>query len=145
MFASVGVTPRRLWAVGEPLPLASLRATLEVAIPTTTNVDEIFILPCRVTNAGDAIFVSAPPNPVQLCYRWFDTSGEPVGAGEWIHTPLPHALSPGEEIDAGIRIAAPHIPGAYTLAVTLLQEGVAWFDELSAASGARGVVVVCAK
>ena len=137
MFASVGVTPRRLWAVGEPLPLASLRASLETEIPAAATVDEVFILPCRVTNAGDAIFVSAPPNPVQFCYRWFDASGAPVGAGEWIHTPLPHALRPGEVIDACIRITAPHIPGDYTLAVTLLQEGVAWFDDLSAASGVR--------
>jgi len=142
MFASVGVTPRRLWAVGEPLPLASLRASLETEIPAAVTVDEVFILPCRVTNAGDAIFVSAPPNPVQFCYRWFDMSGAPVGAGEWIHTPLPHALRPGEAIDAGIRITAPHIPGDYTLAVTLLQEGVAWFDDLSPASGARATVMV---
>jgi hypothetical protein len=128
--------------LGEPLPPASLRASFHAELPATTVVDEVFILPCRVTNAGDAVFVSAPPNPIQLCYRWFDASGTPVGAGEWIHTPLPHALPPGETANAACRIAAPHVPGTYTLAVTLLQEGIAWFDDLSQASGVRGTVTV---
>lgn len=142
MFTSAGVIPRRLWAVGDPLPPASLRATFEGQIPAATVVDEIIVLPCRVTNRGDAIYVSAPPNPIQFCYRWFDATGAAVGAGEWIHTNLPRALPPGETIEAWVRIAAPHAPGAYTLAVTLLQEGIAWFDDLSPASGIRGTVVV---
>jgi hypothetical protein len=142
MFASVGVTPRRLWAIGEPLPTSSLRASFEAEIPVAAAVDDVIIVPCRVTNAGNAIFVSAPPNPIQFCYRWFDESGTPVGAGEWIHTPLPRALPPGDTVDGAVRVGAPHAPGTYTLAVTLLQEGVAWFDDLSRSSGARGLVVV---
>ena len=145
MFCSVGVTPRRLWAVGDPLPPASLRVSFDARIPAATIVDEVFSVRCRVTNEGDAIFVSAPPNPIQFCYRWFDVSGAPVGAGEWIHTPLPHALPPRETVEAAVRIAAPHTPGEYTLAVTLLQEEVAWFDDLSPASGVRGTVVVGAR
>ena len=145
MFASVGVAPRRLWAIGEPLPAASLRASFDAEIPAAIVVDEVFLLPCRVTNTGDAIFVCAAPNPIQFCYRWFDASGAPVGAGEWIHTPLPHALPPGEAVEAAVRIAAPHVPGEHTLAVTLLQEGVAWFDDLSQASGVRGTVVVASR
>jgi len=145
MFASVGVVPRRLWAVGEPLPASSLRASLDAKIPASMTIDDVVILPCRVTNRGDAIFVSAPPNPIQFCYRWFDASGAPVGAGEWIHTPLPRALPPGESVDGAVRIAAPREPGMYTLAVTLLQEGVAWFDDHSPASGVRGAVVVAAR
>jgi len=139
------VTPHRLWAVGEPLRPASLRASFDAEIPAATVVGEVFVLPCRVTNSGDAIFVSAPPNPIQFCYRWFDASGAPVGAGEWIHTPLPHALPPGQTIEAACRIAAPRVPGTYTLAVTLLQEGIAWFDDLSPASGARGTVTVASR
>jgi acetolactate synthase-1/2/3 large subunit len=142
MFASVGVRPERLWAVGEPLPHASLKATLEAVLPATAQAAEVRVIPCRVTNHGDAIFVSAPPNPIQLCYRWFDASGDPVGAGDWIHTPLPRALPPGESIEAGARVGMPPEPGTYTLALTLLQEGVAWLDDLSPAAGVRGAVVV---
>jgi len=145
MFASVGVSPRRLWALGEPLAATSLRASLVADIPAARTVDEVFVLPCRVTNLGDAIFVSAPPNPIQFCYRWFDPAGEPVDAGEWIHTPLPRPLPPRVALDASLRIVAPHVPGAYTLAVTLLQEGVAWFDDLEHTNGTRGTVVVGAR
>lgn len=145
MFASVGVVPRRLWAVGEPLPASSLRASLEMEIPVRMTIDDVIILPCIVTNMGDAIFVSAPPNSIQFCYRWFDGSGEPVGAGEWIHTPLPRAIPPGESVEGALRIGAPHEPGIYTLAVTLLQEGVAWFDDHAPASGVRGAVIVAAR
>jgi hypothetical protein len=105
-------------------------------------VDEIILMHCRVTNLGDAIFVSAPPNPIQFCYRWFDAAGAPVGVGEWIHTNLPRALPPGETVEAEVRIATPHAPGKYTLAVTLLQEGIAWFDDLSPSSGVRGTLFV---
>ncbi|HYM08843.1 MAG TPA: DUF4915 domain-containing protein [Terriglobales bacterium] len=142
MFNSVGVAPRRLWAVGEPLPSSSLRARFEGQIPAAMAVGQILALPCRVTNTGDAIFISAPPNPIQFCYRWFDAEGAPVGAGQWIHTNLPRALPPGETAEATVRIAAPHVPGTYTLAVTLLQEGVAWFDDLSPACAIRGTVRV---
>jgi len=145
MFAAVGVTPRRLWAVGDSLPVSSLRAAFEAKIPPAAFVNEVIVLPCRVSNTGDAIFVSAPPHPIQLCYRWFDSSGLRVGAGEWIHTPLPRALPPGEVIEAAVRIATPPKAGTYTLAVTLLQEGVAWFDDLSPAGGVRGPVVVSAR
>jgi acetolactate synthase-1/2/3 large subunit len=142
MFTSAGVQPRRLWAIGEPLPAASLRARLDCGLPLTVAVGQIFLLACKVSNLGDAIFVSAPPNPVQFCYRWFDAADTPIGAGQWIHTNLPHALPPGETAEAAVRIAAPHVPGTYTLAVTLLQEGVAWFDDISPTSGIRGRVVV---
>lgn len=145
MFNSVGVAPRRLWAIGEPLPSASLRARLEGRAPAEMACGEILALPCRVTNTGDAIFISAPPNPIQLCYRWFDETGAPVGAGEWIHTNLPRALPPGETAEVMARIAAPNAPGTYTLAITLLQENVAWFDELSPASGIRGTVLVAGR
>jgi len=142
MFAAVEVALRRLWAVGDPLPSASLCATIEGQIPAGAVVDEIFAVPCRVTNLGDVIFVSAPPNPVQFCYRWFDAAGSPVHAGEWIHTNLPRALPPGETLEAEVRIAAPRVPGEYTLAVTFLQEGIAWFGDLSPSSGVRGTLFV---
>ncbi len=142
MFATAGVKPRRLWAVGDPLPIASLRVEFFATIPSTLEASEVLVLPCTVKNNGDAIFVSAPPNPIEFCYRWFDEHDAPVGAGTWIHTPLPRALPPGESLEAAVRIEAPHAAGTYTLAVTLLQEGVAWFDDVSPAGGARGSVVV---
>jgi hypothetical protein len=142
LFTAAGVTPHRLWATGDPLPRASLRAALEIVLPPIMAANAVVTLPCRVTNRGDAIYVSAPPNPIELCYRWYDAGGAAYDAGRWIHTPLPRALPPGESLDCAMRIAAPEPPGVYTLAVTLLQEQVAWFDDVAPENGVRDEVAI---
>jgi polysaccharide pyruvyl transferase WcaK-like protein len=125
-----------------PLPHASLRATLQLDVPQELRTGETIAVPCAVTNRGAATYASAPPNPVELCYRWFDGRGDAVGAGTWVHTPLPLPLAAGETTQTALRVAAPQHPGRYTLAVTLLQEGVAWFDDVDPGSGVRGTVTV---
>ncbi|MDQ6943515.1 MAG: polysaccharide pyruvyl transferase family protein, partial [Candidatus Eremiobacteraeota bacterium] len=132
----------KLAAISEPLPLESLRASIDAEIPSSLSTGETAIVRCAVTNLGDATYVSAPPNPVQLCYRWYDGGGVPHGAGTWIHTALPQPLAPGETVNTAMRVGAPPLPGRYQLAVSLLQESVAWFDDVAPASGARGEVNV---
>ena len=126
----------------EPLPLRSLRTTVALNLPRTLRAGETVTVLCTVTNRSDAIYRSAPPNPVQLCYRWYDAGGAAVCAGTWLHTPLSRPLQPGESDPVQMRIAAPESPGNYTLAVTLLQENVAWFDDVDPANGARGAVTI---
>jgi hypothetical protein len=125
-----------------PLEHASMRAMLQIEIPASLRCGEIVAIPCRVTNRGDAIYASLPPHPVQLCYRWFGPDGAPVGAGEWIHTPLPQPLVPGVAQTVTMVLAAPPRAGAYSISVTLLQEGIAWFDEVDAPSALRAEVAV---
>jgi|GEM_PF-1023641 len=126
----------------DPLPLRSLRAAIEADVPRNMHAGETTVVRCAVTNRGDAAYLSAPPNPIELCYRWYDAGNAAVGAGAWLHTPLPQPLSPGKRLSMVARIAAPPTPGTYTLAVTLLQEDVAWFDDLDPASGVRSIVDV---
>jgi hypothetical protein len=142
LFDAAGVQPQRLWAVGEPIPRASLRATLDAAVPATMKPREIVGVPCRVSNDGDVLFVTAPPNPTYLCYRWYDMAGEQVGAGDWLHTPLGRALAPKETLSTTFLVQAPPQPGRYTLAATLLQVDVAWFDDVDASNGLRASVEV---
>jgi hypothetical protein len=132
----------RLPASSNPLPHESLRATIVAEIPRSLRAGEVAVVRCSVTNRGNASYISAPPNPVQLCYRWYDEGGNPRGAGTWIHTALPRALGPGETASAAMRVGAPPLPGSYTLAVTLLQENVAWFDDVDPASRACGEVTI---
>jgi polysaccharide pyruvyl transferase len=141
-FFDVCTEPAGTIVVSDPLPPESLRATIEVQIPPSLDAGEIAVLPCRIANGGNATYVCAPPNPVQLCYRWYDAGGAPYGSRTWIHTPLPRPLAPGASADTAVRIEAPRLPGRYTLAVTLLQEQVAWFDDVDPASGTSGIVLV---
>ncbi|MDB5069330.1 MAG: hypothetical protein JWM87_441 [Candidatus Eremiobacteraeota bacterium] len=139
---AVRIAPELRSAACEPLPHASLRATLALDVPRELRLGETIAVPCAVTNRGAATYASAPPNPVELCYRWYDGHGTAVGAGTWVHTPLPLPLASGETMQTALRVAAPPQPGRYTLAITLLQESVAWFDDVDPASGVRGTVTV---
>jgi hypothetical protein len=136
--AGTRATPR----ASDPHPPRSLRAAIEADVPKNLDAGGITVVRCVVTNRGDAIYTSAPPNPVELCYRWYDAHDAVVGAGTWVHSSLPRPLVPGDRVPMIARIAAPATPGTYTLAMTLLQEDVAWFDDLDPASGVRVTVHV---
>ena len=79
-------------------------------------------------------------NHVNLSYRWKDLKGRIIVADER-RTALPHDLAPGESVRLKIDIAAPARPGRYNINVTLVQEGVAWFDEKGGAALSLPVVV----
>jgi hypothetical protein len=126
----------------EPLPPRSLRATITADVPRNLEAGQTAVISCIVANRSDSVYTSAPPNPVALCYRWYDARDAAVGAGTWLHTPLPRPLAPGDRVPVHARIAVPDDPGTYTLALTLLQEDVAWFDDLDRTSGMRVAVHV---
>lgn len=65
---------------------------------------------------------------VRISYHWYDQAGK-IAQWEGERTNLPHDLGPGESADARMRVFAPFTPGSYTLEITLLREGFAWFDQ----------------
>lgn len=88
-------------------------------------------IPVKVTNTSDFDWDNGSANPVNFSYNWFDANGNRVVAdGE--RTPLPKTLAPqeSENLDAGIKF--PNTPGNYTLALTMVQEGVTWFNDAGA-------------
>lgn len=66
---------------------------------------------------------------VTASYRWLDSSGKDL------HISGTRAFLSKKELDAGgtdnltLNVSAPPAPGSYILAVTMLQEGVASFDD----------------
>jgi hypothetical protein len=46
-------------------------------------------------------------------------------------TSLPTPLGPGRSVTVDLTVELPALPGEYQLAVTLVQEAFAWFDELN--------------
>jgi hypothetical protein len=141
LFEEAGATPRRLWAVAEPLAERDCRVSLRCALPAELGLHETLLAECLVTNEGDAFLLSAPPHPVYLSYRWrprdFDAAsieGEP--------SRLPRALAPGESADVTLLLVPPPEPGDYRLEVTLKQDGVRWFDEVSAENRIRADVTI---
>ncbi len=65
---------------------------------------------------------------VRLSYHWHDEAGNVV---QWDgeRTDLPHDLGPQSSVSVAMRVYAPFDAGSYTLEITLVHEGIAWFDE----------------
>jgi hypothetical protein len=131
LFARAGVEPARLWATGDPLPPEACRVHLAADVPNLLETDADLELSCTLENAGSALLVSAPPNPVLLSYRWFEAAtGRWLDRPEALRTRLPHTLVPGRPAACRMKVRAPAAPGMYRLRITLVQEHVAWFDDL---------------
>jgi hypothetical protein len=139
MFESVGVEPVRLWATGDALPPEAMRSRVTVDVSRSLRAGARELLTCVVHNDGGAILTSSPPNPVSLSYRWFDRSGA-VSEGERV--PLPRPLPPGSPVPIDLPLAVPLDSGRYRLCVSLVQEHVAWFDEIDPRNGSSGAVEV---
>ena len=134
MFERVGVTPQRVWAVAEPLPPSMCRIGISADLPAELALGEIVRVTCTVENRGDGFLMPAQPHPVEACYRWFDADGDPAGDGTWLHTRLPHVLAPRAVATFDVLIAPPPVGGRFTIRLTLLQEGVVWFDDVDPAN-----------
>lgn len=88
-------------------------------------------IPVKVTNTSDFAWDNGTANPVNFSYNWFDSNGNRVVAdGE--RTPLPKTLAPQESENLDAVIKFPNTPGNYTLALTMVQEGVTWFNDAGA-------------
>jgi acetolactate synthase-1/2/3 large subunit len=146
LFAQAGVRPLRLWATGDPLPPEACRVHVAAEVPAVLEADEDVELSCTLENAGQALLVSAPPNPVLLSYRWFEArTGCWLAEPEALRTRLPHTLVPGTPAACRLRLRAPALPGQYRLRITLVQEHVAWFDEVHRENACERRVEVVAR
>lgn len=84
---------------------------------------------CVVINPTSERLGSSRPAPVHLSYHWFDARGN-IALFEGVRTPLIPSIEPGDSQAYEMKIGAPPAPGEYRLRLTLVQEGVAWFDDL---------------
>jgi hypothetical protein len=80
-------------------------------------------------------------NPVHISYHWLDSSGAYV-VFEGIRSRFIPELPSGRQRTYAIDVIAPDLPGRYTLQVTLVQEYVAWFENLDPRNAAQCIVEV---
>ena len=89
---------------------------------------ETYSLPITVKNTGTQAWHDGQgPMTVDAGYRWEDSDGkllEIEGNRAVLGRPI---LQPGESDTVHLMVAAPPKPGFYTLNVSMVQEGVAWF------------------
>ncbi len=141
LFERAGVDPVRLWAVAEPLPEDDCRVRLECELPAEIGLEDTLLPTCRLTNRGRCFLVSAPPNPVHVSYRWRRVSDrEVVALGE--PSRLPRVVPPGESVDVPVLLVPPGEAGRYRLELTVVQDGVRWFDEVARGNAVAVEVIV---
>ena len=98
----------------------------------------------EVHNDGDAHWpggMEALPQ-IRLAYRWVGADGEALQEGA--RTGLPAPLAPGAQAVVPLEVLGPSPPGAWTIEIDLVHEGVRWFGcgvraelEVRAPAGSR--------
>ena len=101
-------------------------------VPGEMTTGQRLFAAVSLKNASPRTWPSKPNgkgrNAVNFSYHWLDQKNRAV-VFDGLRTPLPHDLRPGDAVELNAAIQAPERPGRYTLVMTLVQEGVAWFSE----------------
>jgi FkbM family methyltransferase len=85
-------------------------------------------LSVKITNHSAQPWESTGRNPVMLSYHWLDEDWGMV-VFDGLRSALPRGgVAPGETRDGWVRVQCPAPPGNYRLVLTLVREGVCWFD-----------------
>ena len=96
--------------------------------PATLKCDSVIGLPVQIKNLSEAKWPSIGNNKVCLSYHWNKPSGDSI-IFDGLRTHLPYSLQSGDKAKIDCTIQTPSSPGSYQLIITLVQEGVAWFEE----------------
>jgi SpoIID/LytB domain protein len=99
-----------------------------VSLPTLLG-GTTYTIAIPVSNSGVATWNATGPNVVDLSYHWTDGAGTVV-VWDGTRTPLPADVAPSASTSIAASITTPKTPGAYTLTVDLVREGIAWFGSL---------------
>lgn len=118
-----------------PLPQTAYRVEwISNQIPSEMATDKEYHIAVTLRNAGNEPWPSKGTgggqiNQVSIAYHWLAHQAEKVVLFEGHRTALPHDVTPGETISVNNVVVTTPGPGTYRLQLTLVHEGVAWFEE----------------
>ena len=134
------LTRRMSEALARPpdaLPEAARLADIRVEpAPARMAAGRRQFLRVSVRNAS----VMAWPDGLSLGNYWLDEHGRTVRWRDGRVTVQP--LKPGDVVDLILEVTAPDPPGAYTLAVDMVEEGGRWFDRTRRRAAVMQIVVI---
>jgi len=114
---------------GVDAPLAQFSE--QITSPVTNlraKPGETIMVPVRIRNPTSERWASAGKYPVNLSYKWFDSSR--MLNVEGVRTVFRGQVKPGEEVPLTAQVVIPVVSKEgmnLTLKLSLVQEGVAWF------------------
>jgi hypothetical protein len=137
--------PGRLWFSSDPLPWSDFRCRIDCEVPDTLTAGELVDVSVQVTNMSNSVFTTAPPAPVYVSYKWLDTdTGASFDDRRAWRSKLPRPVFPAESIAMTALIGTPQRAGKAILKITLIQEGISWFDEQAIGNAAQFTVEIVA-
>ncbi len=118
------------------------REVLGSELPTLAGAGTTSTATVTVRNTSSGGWSSRTVLGVFLSYKLFHRTATGVEVIEGARTPLPDSVAPGEVLEAEIEIAWPPATRNYGLAIDLVHEGIAWFEEHNGSPLARSEVRV---
>ncbi|HEY4147051.1 hypothetical protein [Pinirhizobacter sp.] len=109
--------------------MAAARITLGAI---TLTPDSQLAVDATIVNHGAVTLTTNAPrtDPVRFSWQWVPLPGEPDKAGNWkTRQEIAASIPAGGAGTTTLHIPPPTAPGRYHLAVTLVQERVAWFKD----------------
>jgi hypothetical protein len=116
------------------------KVTLSATLPALMRAETIEHVPFQLTNRSKVMLKSEMPNATKIGYRWFDGAGQSVDAGTCDGAELPSDLAPGATGTGIVPVVAPAMPGRHLLRLSVVQDGVAWFDDIDPDNGVAASV-----
>lgn len=104
-------------------------------------VDAVVPAIVELENIGCETWHAHGKHPVRLAYRWTDSMGRVI-ENNGLRTNLARDVAPGQRIRLYAVVKAPRQIGDVRLVWTLVQEGIAWFDDRDGRSRASMDVAV---
>lgn len=128
-FSPININDLKEWLsseIVEPLPANTIQ--IEALLPSgEIYISSTFEINVALSNHSESHLKSLQPYPVCLAYHWLSQSGEVI-VWDGMRTKLLPPLAKGRKVIYSLNAKAPENVGNYVLRVTLVQEGVRWFD-----------------
>lgn len=97
--------------------------------PDAVSASSRFNVTTEIINNSSSIIATSPPNPIYLSYHWLRPPSGEIEVLDGLRTKIFPRLPVGEQRQLPMLVEAPQGTGRYRLRVTMVQEGIAWFDQ----------------
>jgi FkbM family methyltransferase len=111
-------------------PVGGAKGNMESdALPARAAPGELMEIHVNIANNSELDWYGSGTHPVRLCYHWFGAGGQ-CTVHDGMRTDLTEpVIRAGASVHQPMNIRAPAEAGRYQLVLTLVQEGICWFEE----------------
>lgn len=107
-------------------PLGSIKVT---SLPAVLEVNQIYEISVTLSNTGAEVWHGKGAYPVFLSYHWQNADGS-YFVYDGLRSELKNqVVLPGKSVQEVVRVIAPNEKGKFKLILTVVQEGVCWFED----------------